>query len=93
MSKNRFKVEYECDCGIDYGSCGRKSVYLFEYNCSIDIGSLVHIHHINEKDCYVESLGSLTDNQQNALIKVLTTNEVGKWTDDEVLKFKEARGF
>jgi hypothetical protein len=44
MSINRYKSMFECDCGQDcgqdYGSCGRRSFFLFEYSRSCDIGTI-----------------------------------------------------
>lgn len=93
MSKNRYKVEYTCDCGVDYGSCGRKSVYLFEYNCSIDLGTLVHHSHCEDPKSKPEYMGVLSDNQIAALIEVLTGGKEGPWTKEDHDKLKECRGW
>lgn len=91
MSKIRFKVEYKCDCGIDYGSCDRKSMYLYEYNCSCDIGTLVHYSHYEDEKSKPEYIGAFTDNQMSALIDVLTKKEGDRWTEQDHEILKEAR--
>lgn len=41
MGVSRFKKTIDCTCGCDYGAnCGKKTVFLFCYNRSVDIGSL-----------------------------------------------------
>ena len=41
MGISRFKKTIDCTCGCNYGGdCGKKLVFLFCYNRSVDIGSL-----------------------------------------------------
>jgi len=75
MSRNRFRVEYKCDCGCDYGSCGRNNVLLYEYNCSCDIGRIVMVNHIGSDSESVINFGYLSDNDLDA-IKTLVASEI-----------------
>ena len=78
MGVNRHKITVECDCGCDYGgNCGKKTVYLFCYNRSCDIGTL-----------YVDGEYALsgTDKQLAAIVKVMTTNEFQEVCTPEELK-------
>lgn len=68
MGVTRTKLTVECDCGCDYGNnCGKKNVYLFCYNRSVDIGSL----YIDGKLAFC-----LTDNGLAAVRKVMLADEV-----------------
>jgi hypothetical protein len=41
MGVSRYKLTQECTCGCNFGStCGKKNVFLFCYNRSVDIGTL-----------------------------------------------------
>lgn len=42
MSTSIYKVEYECDCGVDYGSCGAKCAVILKSNNSCDVYTLYH---------------------------------------------------
>lgn len=42
MSNSIYKVEYECDCGVNYGSCGAKCAVILVKNNTTDIYSLYH---------------------------------------------------
>ena len=42
MSTSIFKVEYKCDCGIDYGDCDRVCAVILKSNNSCDIYTLYH---------------------------------------------------
>lgn len=42
MSKSIYKVEYECDCGIHFGSCGAKCAVILKSNNSVDVYTLYH---------------------------------------------------
>jgi hypothetical protein len=63
MGISRFKKTIDCTCGCDYGNdCGKKQVFLFCYNRSVDIGTL-----------YIdgERVFCLTDEGLNAVVDVL----------------------
>jgi len=83
MGSTRYKVTYECHCGCDYGSCERRSVFLFDYNRSCDIGSLFHKRHADEPGSKMEFLGSFGDAALSALIKILTENEPSESWDQK----------
>lgn len=72
MSKETFKTAYKCDCGIDYGSCGRDNEFVFQYNSTVDVGRLTHIVHKGDESEIIIDVGAFTDNALAALIKVLT---------------------
>lgn len=42
MSTSIYKVEYTCDCGIDYGSCGAKCAIILKSNNTVDVYNLYH---------------------------------------------------
>lgn len=42
MGLSLFKVEYECDCGVDYGSCGAKCAIIMKMNRTVDVYHLYH---------------------------------------------------
>lgn len=92
MGITRYKVTYKCDCGEDYGSCERRSFFLFEYNRSCDLGSLSHKHHADEPNSKMEYLGTFGDNALSALIKVLTeANPSEIWSEKDEEDFKRCR--
>ncbi len=62
MGFNRYKITYECDCGIDWGSCGRRNFFLYGYLRSCDIGTIMHVQHADDEDPIIETYGSFTDN-------------------------------
>jgi hypothetical protein len=91
MSHSLQKITYECDCGKNYGSCGEQGVFYMDYNAAIDLGTVYHKPHPDEK---MLLLGSFTDIQLSALIKILSTNDGrGSWTPKEIEEIKEARGW
>lgn len=78
MGVTRTKITVECDCACDYGSnCGKKNVFLFCYNRSVDIGSL----YING-----ERVFCLTDAGLAAISKVMGSSD-----SDEVLTEEEKK--
>lgn len=85
MGVNRYKVTYECDCGENYGSCEKRSFFLFEYNRSCDIGTLYHKRHADDEDSKIERLGSFTDTMLAALGNVLSGEDNGEdWTQSDI---------
>lgn len=91
MGSTYRKVTYKCDCGKDYGSCGEEGVFFLEYNRSCDIGTIFWKPHPGEK---MQHLAALTDDQTNALIKLLTTSDSDLEPAMEFLnEIKEARGW
>lgn len=42
MSTSIYKVEYECDCGVDYGGCGAKCAVILKSHNSCDVYTLYH---------------------------------------------------
>lgn len=42
MSTSIYKVEYECDCGCDYGNCGAKCAVILKSQNSCDVYTLYH---------------------------------------------------
>lgn len=42
MSTSIYKVEYECDCGVDYGNCQAKCAIILKSNNSCDVYTLYH---------------------------------------------------
>jgi hypothetical protein len=69
-------------------------VFLFEYNRSVDIGTLSHKGHADEINSKMDYLGAFSDNALSALIKVLTENDPSeKWDEKDIEDFKECRGW
>jgi len=42
MSTSIYKIEYECDCGVDYGSCGAKCAVILKSQNNCDVYTLYH---------------------------------------------------
>jgi hypothetical protein len=72
MGSTRYKVTYKCDCGEFYGSCEKRSFFIFDYNRSIDVGALAWKRHADDPDSLMKNLGTFSDNALSALINVLT---------------------
>lgn len=84
MGVTRYKKTVECECGCNYGShCGKKIVYLFCYNRSVDIGSLYIKDHAEKAESKYEHVKSMGDNEIYALIEVLTANKPIEEINDE----------
>lgn len=64
MSKNMYKSEYNCECGIDYGNCGKKGVFYLHINNSSDYETLSWRRHPEDP---LEVLAILTMEQSTAL--------------------------
>lgn len=72
MGRNIYKVDYECDCGKNYGSCGEQCSYVMVMYRSSDTYAIYH------KSCESKTYSNLEfigDNALSALIKVLTTDK------------------
>lgn len=89
MSTSFYKVEYECDCGVDYGSCGVKCAVILKSHNTCDVYSFYHTdthkYKGNESTPKTE-LGLPThfgDNVLNAISEVIDKTESGGLTDDE----------
>lgn len=94
MGSTRYKITYKCEEGCDYGSCGRRCVFLFEYNRSCDIGTLCHKHHADDVNSKMEYLGAFGDNAISALIKILKENNPSEiWDEKDKDDFIECRGW
>lgn len=75
MGVAKYKTSFTCDCSDGYGTCGKKSFFLLEYNRSVDIGSLFYKEHSEDPDSKLKFLGCFTDTGINALVEVLTQSE------------------
>lgn len=47
MGLSVFKVEYDCDCGVNYGSCGAKCAIILKMNRTVDV---YHIYHTDSHE-------------------------------------------
>lgn len=72
MSTLYKKVEYECDCGQDYGNCEKTGKFIIKYEGVSDLNILYFKGHPDDE---VRELGVFTDKQLDALGKLLTS----KW--------------
>lgn len=92
MSRTNYKVTFSCDCGENYGSCEKRSLFILEYDRSVDIGSLFFKNHADDEGSKMEFLGSFSDKGIEALVKVLTIHMPDESLDDSDLKeIKDAR--
>ena len=71
MSNWYKKVEYTCQCGQDYGSCGKIGKFFLKYIGVSDVYVLLSQSHPDSK---VQELGYFDDNSLNALAKLLNTD-------------------
>lgn len=96
MSTNRYKVTYECDCGQDYGSCGRRNAFLLSYHNGSDTAALYHRQHVDDPtspyDGILELVAHFTDNKLAALGKILSC-PLGEehWTSEDNADAKTAQ--
>jgi len=89
MGVNRYRVEYQCDCGCDYGNCDKHNIFILESYRSVDVYSLYHKHH-KEENSKFEKLLTFTDNGYDALLKILSNGLQEKnIPDDELKEIKE----
>jgi len=89
MGTTRYKVTYNCQCGEDYGSCDKRSFFLFAYNRSCDVGTLYHKLHADLPQSKLEKLGAFGDEAISALVTVLTQQDPSeKWDDNDILEVK-----
>ncbi len=70
MSNWYQKIEYTCECGHNYGSCGEVGKFFLKYQGVSDHFMLYHQAHPNEK---VRELIVMTDESFCALAKMLET--------------------
>lgn len=80
MSTSIYKVEYECDCGIDYGNCGAKCAVILKSQNSCDVYTLYHTdsHYYKGNSNPITTQGGLDcfgDAYLYALRKALDCNE------------------
>lgn len=75
------KVEYECDCGRDYGNCGEMGKFFLKYIGVSDHYQIFFQSHPEDK---IERLITITDKQLSALGDLLNKPENMKCTDEEV---------
>lgn len=86
MSKSIYKVEYECDCGVDFGSCEAKCAVILELETSCDIYTLYHTdshrHLGNDKEPKTTKggLSCFGDNYLNALGKAINLKDTNRHT-------------
>lgn len=83
MGITNHKKTIKCECGCDYGSCGRHNVFIMKYNRSVDIGTILIKRHVEELDSKFECLGSFTDNDLRALLDVISGKTLEILNDDE----------
>ena len=94
MGETNYKITYECDCGCDYGGCGKESAFLLKHNRSCDLYTLVHKEHINTESPTVTLLGTFTDEMVNSIVEILTQpHSTENFTEQDNADFKEVRGF
>lgn len=78
MSINLSRTEYICDCGEDWGSCGKKSGFIMSYNRSCDLGTIFHYH--GDK---CEAIGTYTDDGLASLSKLLRLGDADKHSEED----------
>ena len=98
MSTSIYKVDYVCDCGIDYGDCGAKCSLILKSQNSVDIYTLYrtdsHSYKGNrEPRTSVEVPYCFGDSYLHALKQLLTfedgLDETNKLTEEqEKIMFK-----
>jgi hypothetical protein len=69
MSSIWKKLNYICECGKNYGSCGQVGTFYIWNHCSVSV------FHIYQKNCEgnLFKLGSFTDNELFSLGNLITT--------------------
>jgi len=81
MSTSIYKVEYLCDCGVDYGSCNAKCAVILKSQNSCDVYTLYHTdgHKYlgNDKEPKTErgGLDCFGDEYLSALSKAINMND------------------
>jgi hypothetical protein len=85
MSKTIYHVTYDCDCGIDYGSCDKKEEYALVYNGSCDLATLMRKSGHRDSDGKWKYVETLTDNQIAALSRILSMKDADEPTGDTKL--------
>jgi hypothetical protein len=95
MSSTRTKITYKCECGIDYGSCGRRLVLLMDYHNGSDSFILVHKQHADEEKPKAEYVIGGGDEEIEALSKILNWNDpdLEGWDDEDFEFMKQGRGW
>lgn len=78
MGISIYKTEYICDCGEDWGSCGKKSGFIMSYNRSCDLGTITHFHGDTTED-----MGTFTDAGLSALNKLLLLEDPTSLTEED----------
>lgn len=81
MSNWYKKIEYECDCGRNYGDCGETGKFILKYIGVSDMFEIYQQPHPNEK---YERLTIITDKQLIALSNLFNNTETTKCTDEEI---------
>lgn len=71
MGINYYKVQYDCDCGENHGSCGKKSAFYIRLNRACDISEILHKHDLNNPDEKPEHLGAWNKSDLDALRNIL----------------------
>ena len=87
MSKTRQKITYECDCGIDYGSCGRTNVMYYTYYGVSDTFKIGVKYHIDEADSKIRPITYGTDKDLCVLMDLLNNENESTWTPEEIDEF------
>jgi len=90
MGVNRYRIEYDCDCGENYGGCDKHNVFILESYRSCDVYKLYHKNHKESVNSKFECLLTFTDNGYSALTKILgNTVEQTSLPEDELKEIKE----
>lgn len=96
MSRTIRKKEVTCDCGCDYGACGKTNVWVIEYDATVDTVSLYYKHH-KESGNVFERLFCVEDATFEALMTLLNCDvddfENCALITDEWEEFQKARGY
>ena len=89
MSKDIFKKQYKCDCGVIMGDCGADCAVILVVDHSTDVYTLFHTdsHYYNGNNTVPkttnETLSSFTDAYFDALKIVMNLDETDKLTEIE----------
>lgn len=74
MGKNVYQHEYRCECGIDYGSCGRTNVFVIEWYRGSDTFIMYHKQHVDDPKSKFERIFGGEDNGASEMIKAINSD-------------------